>query len=858
MKRLLIIDGNSIINRAFYGIRPLSTKDGRPTNAVYGMMNIVLRHLEACKPDFAAVAFDLKAPNFRKKRFSYYKEGRHETPPELLAQFADAKECLRLLGFHTLEMEGYEADDILGTLAALGEQAEDVETLVLSGDRDLLQLISPRVSVLLAQTGDTLTFDRDAFFAKYGIEPEQFVDLKALMGDSSDRIPGVAGVGEKTAVKLISAFGSLDKLYECIDDPSIAKGVREKLKTYKSDAYDSQWLARIYREVPLGLSLSDLAYSGANTEALCEKCIDLELMQLHRRITQMASNPAAQTPCSEGCGGCKEVETAEEAPKKQTVTAVCAETLLASLGKRFAVTLEENGLFFYNGEALFSYEGALAPLAPLFCAENEVICFDGKRLLHTLADGGISVDPALIPKDVNLYAYVLRSENGKKPLETLAEEEGVFSDFAVKALYALEGVLHKRIEELGALSLLEDIELPLAPILFRMERTGFRLDTEAMTAFGKELFDRSVLYAENIVAMAGVDFNINSPKQLSEVLFTRLSLPTKGIKKTQNGYSTDADTLASLRYAHPIIEEILTYRQLTKLYSTYAVGLCKVADESGRIHTDFKQALTATGRLSSAEPNLQNIPIRTPLGREMRRCFITKGKDYVLVDADYSQIELRLLAAFSGDEAMIRAFACGEDIHRQTAAAVFHVSEADVTDEERKQAKAVNFGIVYGIGAYSLAGDIGVSVAAAKEYMERYFARYPAIHAYLESLVTDAEGKGYTDTLFGRRRYIPELSSSRFQLRAFGKRVAMNSPIQGSAADVIKLAMVRVSRRLEKEGLDAALVMQVHDELIVEAHASVADRVAQILKEEMEGAVSLPVPLTVSIGIGENWLAAEH
>ncbi len=854
MKRLLIIDGNSIINRAFYGIRPLSTKDGRPTNAIYGMMNIVLRHLEACKPDFAAVAFDLKAPNFRKKRFSYYKEGRHETPPELLAQFADAKECLRLLGFHTLEMEGYEADDILGTLASLAEKAEDVEALVLSGDRDLLQLISPRVTVLLAQTGDTLSFDRDAFFAKYGIEPEQFVDLKALMGDSSDRIPGVAGVGEKTAVKLISAFGTLDNLYEHIEDASIAKGVREKLKTYKSDAYDSRWLARICREVPLGLGLADLAYSGVHTEALCEKCLSLELLQLHRRITQMAENPSAQTPCSEKCEKCE--DCAE--PEKAEAESVSAEVLLSSLGKKFAVTLTDGGALFYNGEEAFAYEGSLAPLSPLFSAENEVICFDGKRLLHALADCGLSPDPALVPKDIQLYAYVLRSENGKKPLEALAEEEGVFDTLAPKALYLLEEILHKRIEQTGALSLLENVELPLAPVLFRMEREGFRMDTEAMTAFGKALFDRSVLYAENIVAMAGVDFNINSPKQLADVLFNRLGLSTKGVKKTQNGYSTDADTLASLRYAHPIIEEILTYRQLTKLYSTYAVGLCKVADKEGRIHTDFKQALTATGRLSSAEPNLQNIPIRTPLGREMRRCFITKGEDYVLVDADYSQIELRLLAAFSGDEAMTRAFAAGEDIHRQTAAAVFHVEEDAVTDEERKCAKAVNFGIVYGIGAYSLAGDIGVSVAAAKEYMERYFAKYPAIHAYLEGLVTEAERLGYTDTLFGRRRYIPELSSTRFQLRAFGKRVAMNSPIQGSAADIIKLAMVRVARRLAAERLDARLVMQVHDELIVEAHKTVADRVAQILKEEMEGAVSLTVPLTVSIGIGQNWLSAEH
>ncbi|MBP3437144.1 MAG: DNA polymerase I [Clostridia bacterium] len=844
MKQVLVIDGNSIINRAFYGIRPLSTKDGRPTNAIYGMLNIVLRHLTHINPDYAAVAFDLKAPNFRKQRFSYYKEGRHETPPDLLAQFADAKECLSLLGFHVLEKEGYEADDILGTVARMGSEKEDTHVYVLSGDRDLLQLISPSVTVLLASTGETLSYDRDAFFQKYGIEPTRLVDLKALMGDSSDHILGVAGVGEKTATKLISTFGDLDNLYAHLDDPSIAKGLREKLSQGKESAYDSRWLATICREVPLALSLDDLAYLGVDRERMIEKCADLELFQLQKKLA--LSHSDRPEPCA-----------CPSSTAKTSYSASTAEEILAGIGNRFSLLCQEEGVLLYDGKATFCFQGELSSLSSLFAPSREVIVFDGKRLLHTLFAEGIFPSVDFVPKDIQLYAYLLRAENGKKALSDLAEEEGL-SCPPIEALLALEDIYRQRLKEIGSLPFLDETELPLSPVLARMERRGFRIDTALLTAFGKKLFDSSVLYAENIIAMAGVDFNINSPKQLAEVLFTRLGLPTKGIKKTKNGFSTDAEALESLRYAHPIIEEILTYRHLTKLYSTYAVGLCKVADGEGRIHTDFKQALTATGRLSSAEPNLQNIPIRTPLGREMRRCFITKGEDYVLVDADYSQIELRLLAAFSGDEAMCRAFAEGRDIHRQTAAAVFHISEQEVTDEQRKSAKAVNFGIVYGIGAFSLANDLGISVAEAKRYTESYFNQYPAIGTYLEGLVKHAEETGYADTLLGRRRYIPELSSPRFQLRAFGKRVAMNTPLQGSAADIIKKAMVNAERRFIKEGIDGALVMQVHDELIAEVHKRDAERAANILREEMEGAVALSVPLTVSIGIGENWLTAEH
>ncbi len=848
MKKALIIDGNSILNRAFYGIRPLYTKDGKPTGAIYGLLNIVLRHLDAIRPDYAAVAFDLKAPNFRKQRFPYYKEGRHETPPELLAQFDDAKECLRLLGFHTLEKEGYEADDILGTLSEMGKADGDTHTYVLSGDRDLLQLIDDSTTVLLASTGETLSFDRDAFFAKYGIEPSEFVDLKALMGDSSDHIYGVPGIGEKTALKLIAEFHSLENLYASLDSPSIAKGARAKLEEGRQSALDSRFLAEIFRSVPLDVSIDDLSYGGV-CPAMYDKCVSLEFSGLIKKLSLV--------PTAVSCEESK-AETVSTLPE----TNADAKVLLSAFpeGATFAILADEGGFAFCNGENVFHYAGGALPLSSLFDGSRTVITFDGKALLHRLWREG--VDAEFTPRDLLLYAYVLHSGDGSHSPdalilrylgETVAEESS-----PVCVFLPLEKAMRAEIQKIGCETLLEEIELPLSPVLARMEREGFRIDTAALAAFGERLASEMTLLVESITAHAGMEFNLNSPKQLGEVLFTHLGLPTKGLKKNKNGYSTDVDTLSALRYAHPIVDELLEYRKVSKLYSTYAQGLLKVADEDGDIHTDFKQALTATGRLSSAEPNLQNIPIRTPLGRELRRVFIPKAKNRVLVDADYSQIELRLLAAFSKDESMCDSFLSGADIHRRTAAAVFHLPEELVPDDLRARAKAVNFGIIYGISAYSLSGDIGVSVAEAKRYMDNYFAEFPRIKDYLDGVIARAEEDGFTTTLFGRRRYIPELSSRIFAQRAFGKRVAMNSPIQGSAADIIKLAMVRADRRLRTAGLDARLVMQVHDELIVEAAAECAEEVRTILKEEMEGAVSLAVPLTVSTAIGENWLEAEH
>lgn len=841
MKSILIADGNSILNRAFYGIRPLTTKSGKSTNAVFGMINILFRQIDAIHPDYCAVAFDVKAENFRKKVYTEYKAGRHETPPELLEQFPYAKECLSLLGIKVMELPGYEADDILGTVSALAEKDGEahLHAYVLSGDRDLFQLISDNVTVMYAGNSDTLPFDRDAFFEKYGVEPSQFVDMKAIMGDASDNIPGVPGIGEKGAQKLIAAFGSLDGVYGHLDDPSVTKGVRAKLESGKDSAYLSRFLSKIEREAPISESLADLTYTGIpDKTALYSFFTAMEFTAFIKKF---------------GLAG--EAENARES-QKAAYREVDAATLVPSLGDRFAVAAASDAFYFAteSGDA-FAYTGSPSAIAACFSSGKHIVTHDVKSLMHRLDKDGVAVSADY--DDLMLAAYVADARDGTMPPEALAATllgETVPAGAPVAHLYfSLLSLLREKVAAVGdaAVRLLDEVEAPLARVLFKMEKTGFKLDRAGLAAFGDRLLEEISISEERIYQMAGEAFNVNSPKQLGEILFERLGLPHK--KKTKSGYSTDADVLNSLRTCHPIIGEILDYRQVTKLYSTYVVGLTKAADENGRIHTDFKQALTATGRLSSAEPNLQNIPIRTKLGREMRRFFIPENEGYVLCDADYSQIELRLLAAISGDDGMIRAFLSGEDIHRNTAATVFGVPVTAVPDELRKRAKAINFGIVYGIGGYSLSEDLGISVAEAGRYIKAYLESYKGVDEYLKAVVADAEESGYTDTLFGRRRYIPELSSSNFNLRGFGKRVAMNSPIQGTAADVMKIAMLRVDRRLSEEGIDARLVMQVHDELIVEAHRSVADRAATILKEEMEAAVSLAVPLTAEVAVGDSW-----
>ncbi len=841
MKKILVIDGNSIINRAFYGVRALTTKSGKFTNAIYGMINIISKQLSAISPDYCAVAFDLKAPTFRHKMYGEYKAGRHPTPPELLSQFADAKECLSLMGLHIMELPGYEADDIQGTVAKLAHTEDELVSYVLSGDRDLLQLIDDKVTVLLATNSDTIPMHRDEFFDKYGIEPSQFVDMKALMGDSSDNIPGVGGVGEKTAGNLIRDFGSLDGIYENIEDKRISKGVKEKLLRDKEQAYLSRELARIEINAPIGVGLEELRIKDIDKSGLYKKFSELELNSF---IVKMGLTPSEKR------------EAEGEAP------VFCAEykdiSSINNIESRAAIEYLNEAYYITQGGESFRYTGNAAELAGLI-EGKEIICFDAKALLHKLSSVGCNIS-SVTALDLMLYAYALNPGGGSARLSSLAS---MFLNTAISDSEPATHIMHKleeamlcEIKDKGLYKILFELEIPLINILTEIEETGFKINKDGIREFGEALDALAKDLTTIIYNRAGKEFNINSPKQLGEVLFEDMGLPFKK-KKSKTGYSTDAQTLEELRHIDPIIDDILEYRQVVKLSNTYAKVLPEVADEGARIHTDFKQALTATGRLSSADPNLQNIPIRTKMGRELRRYFIAE-EGYTLVDADYSQIELRLLAHISDDYNMRDAFLSGADIHRKTASAVFGVPEEAVTDEMRKSAKAVNFGIVYGIGAFSLGKDIGTSTAEAGKYIKSYLMNYPSVEEYLEKVVEKAKENGYTSTPLGRRRYIPELNSANGMMRAFGKRVAMNAPIQGAAADIMKLAMINVAKRLKVEGLDARIVMQVHDELIVEVKDSECELCAKMIKEEMENAAKISVPLTVDVTAGKNWLEQDE
>ena len=843
MKKILVIDGNSIINRAYYGIRILTTKSGKYTNAIYGMVNMITRQLDAIKPDYCAVAFDIKHPTFRHEMYDGYKAGRHPTPPELLSQFPDAKECLKLMGIKVLELPGWEADDIQGTIAKMAHDVKDTESYVLSGDRDLLQLIDDKVTVLLATNNDTVTMRRDEFVEKYGVEPHLFVDMKALMGDSSDNIPGVAGVGEKTAQGLIQNFGTLERIYENIEDKRITKGVREKLQRDEKNAYLSRDLARIDIHAPVGVTLEDIEYKGFDKGGLYRKFSELELNSF---ITKFKLEPEAE-----------ELFSDDQLTEMPTFITAKREDIASLDAKRISVEIKDEKVYVSADDKNLVFEGELGEIAPLF-EGKELLCYDGKALWHALDKAGADCKRITF-LDLMLYEYVLNPGSGNAGIASLLSmfvgktvvKESATTPFTKE----LEEKLREKIEENGLSDVLFNIELPLVGVIAEIEKNGFKINPAAILEFGDALGELAESLAGRIYMQAGEIFNINSPKQLGTVLYERMGL-NGSKKKGKTGYSTDAQTLEEMRGESPIIDDILEYRHVTKLKSTYTTALTDAADENGRLHTDFKQALTATGRLSSAEPNLQNIPIRTKLGREMRRFFIAE-EGYTLVDADYSQIELRLLAHVSDDYTMREAFMKGEDIHRKTAAAVFGIPEEYVNDEMRKRAKAVNFGIVYGISGFSLSKDIGTTVSEATKYIKNYLMNYPSIDNYLEEVVKNAEKDGYTTTITGRKRYIPELKSSKAPLRAFGKRVAMNAPIQGSAADIMKMAMIDVDKALKSSGLDAKIVMQVHDELIIEVKDSEVEACKSILKSAMENAVSLSIPLTVDVSSGKNWLEQE-
>ena len=852
MKKILVIDGNSIINRAYYGMRPLTTKSGKTTHAVYGMINIISRQLNAIKPDYAAVTFDLKAPTFRHEMYSEYKAGRHATPEDLISQFPDAKECLSLMGLHILELPGYEADDLQGTVAKMAHNADDTEGYILSGDRDLLQLIDDKVTVLLATNSDTKVMRADEFREEYGIDPSQFVDMKALMGDSSDNIPGVAGIGKKTAATLIQNFGSLDGIYENIEDKRIAKGVREKLLRDKDNAYLSKALAQININTPLEKSLEDLSIKPMDKGGLYNKFAELELNSLITKFGLSAQKADDSVTAHESSA------TATETGKvKIDYINTNAANIKISTRLPFSVEVLNTKVYISQDNTNILYDGDLSEIAHIF--ENAtIICHDGKALWHMLDRAGASLENTEF-LDLGLYAYVLNPGSGATTPAVLAAMflgEAPDAGEPCAALFPkIESAMRQKILADSLEKILFEIEIPLIGILCEIEKNGFKINSQEMLDFGNALGTLADELTDRIYMQAGRRFNINSPKQLGEVLFEDLGLTCKK-KKTKTGYSTDAETLEELRSEAAIIDDILEYRQVTKLRNTYAIALPEVADENERIHTDFKQALTATGRLSSADPNLQNIPIRTKMGREMRRCFVSDA-GYSLVDADYSQIELRLLAHISNDYNMREAFINGDDIHRKTAAAVFGIPEESVNDEMRKRAKAVNFGIIYGISGFSLSKDVGTTVAEATRYIKSYRMNYPSIDKYLDDVVTDAKEKGYTTTLFGRRRYIPELNAQNGNMRAFGQRVAMNAPIQGTAADIMKLAMINVYKRLKSENLDARIVMQVHDELVIEVIDSEVDRCKDIVKEEMENVAKLTVPLTVDVTSGKNWLEQE-
>lgn len=883
MEKLLIIDGNSILNRAFYGVRPLTNSKGLQTNALFGMLSMLLKQLGEVKPDYAAIAFDLPEPTFRHKRYAEYKAGRKKMPDELFAQLPYSKILSEALGLTVLELPGYEADDLLGTASRMAEE-KGVESYVMTGDRDSLQLIGDKTFVLLASNSDTIKFDRAAFNEKYGIEPESFVDVKALMGDSSDNIPGVPGIGEKTALKLIADYQNLDAVYQNLDTAALGNSARQKMRDGRELAYLSYELALIERNAPVTFTLDDLKTDGISRGKLYTLLTELEFTA---QIKRLGLTSADVTDAEKG-GACPETKTGADSDKNdgsvttesdaensENAVAGAIKDVLAVNTEVFSASEKEIplcGLSEIKGRTVaFAYDGERAA----FATENETLvlaCNDKSELARAISDNsvllilydyksfctefaGLGLDGSCTD-DVMLAAYVINPSQSDYSIGVLSDiylKRTLGESVSEKAMtvYVLNGIFADRLNEQNQYSLYKNIELPLASVLSGMERSGFALDTKALSDFLAVLTETERDYASRIYMLAGTVFNINSPKQLGEILFDTLGLPAG--KKTSRGYSTGAEVLEKLRNAHPIIPEILEYRAVAKLRSTYAEALLRVADEKGRVHTSFNQTVTVTGRLSSAEPNLQNIPVRTELGREMRRFFVAKNENYRLIDADYSQIELRILAHIANDENMIAAFKSGEDIHSVTASQVFNVPLERVTPAMRKKAKAVNFGIVYGIGEFSLAGDIGVSRKEAGEYIKSYFAKYTGIDAYLSAAVEAAKNLGYVETVFGRRRYIPELTSSKAMLRAFGERVAMNSPIQGSSADIIKLAMINVSRALKDEGLDARLILQVHDELIVEAHKDCADRAAEILKREMENVVSLSVPLTVELCIGNSW-----
>ncbi len=841
--KLLILDGNSVINRAYFGVKPLTTREGLYTHAIYGFLNILERMEKEEQPEAIAVAFDLHGPTFRHLKYEGYKANRHGMPEELAMQMPLMKDVLRAMNIPIYECQGWEADDVIGTVGKICSNNE-WECVIVTGDRDSLQLIDENVHVKLViskpgQTTATL-YTEERFREEYGFEPKKLVDLKALMGDSSDNIPGVKGIGEKTAKNLMQKFGSLDAVYENLDDPIIKPKMRENLVNFKDNAYLSYDLATICPEAPIDFEPRDAIIQPYNRPALYELFQKLEFVRLIDKYGLRGA--AAEVP--------KPEVKAADLPKCDAMPDAITECAVYLAG---------------DGSIGLAWESGVCALTPMEAQmggftlkDKQVIFHDSKTTCHRLEEMGVDFGKCVF--DTALAAYDLNPSQSDYPVSKLAtnflgvsvEEEDASG--CAEALWHLRPVLTEELAKNGMEKLYQEIELPLCQVLYRMEQRGISIDRQQLEQFGTMLSQRIDACEELIFSYSDGKFNINSTKQLGELLFDKLGLPP--VKKTKTGYSTNADVLEKLKGKHPIIPAIMDYRMLTKLKSTYADGLIKEIREDGRIHTTFQNLVTATGRLSSTEPNLQNIPVRTDLGAEIRKMFVPK-EGCVLVDADYSQIELRVLAHIAEDPVMQNAFCTGVDIHTATAAQVFGVEVENVTSLQRRHAKAVNFGIVYGISEFSLAEDIGVSRYEAREYIDNYLTNYRGVRAYMKKVVENAKAIGYTETLYGRRRYIPELKSSNFNIRSGAERIALNTPIQGTAADIIKLAMIRVENALNQEFPEAKLLLQVHDELIVECPEALAEAVAQLVSREMQTVAKLKVPLTAEAKFGKSWYDAK-
>ncbi len=846
-KKIMVLDGNSIVNRAFFGIRMLNAPDGTPTNGVYGFIAILQRLLELETPEAVCVTFDVHAPTFRHQMSADYKAQRKPMPEELRTQIPLLKELLDAMGIRRYELAGWEADDLLGTMAAVCERA-GWDCRLVTGDKDAFQLITDTTHVVHIKTRmgqtETIEYDPARFRDEYGLEPVGMVDLKALMGDSSDNIPGVPGIGEKTALDLLHRFGSLDGVYRNIGDGSIKAGQRKKLEDGLDSARLSYTLATIRRDAPIEFDPAENIWQLHASGALYDLCRRLGFGRFIERwgLTPDDDAPENAAPGLPHVTG--DVQAALAAVREAEIVAVVTHDGLDGVSLCDGKTVYD--LDWSNGGEEYN-----ELLRCVFSPEIKKIGHHIKELMVLLLAEGLSTEGFRF--DTALAGYLLDALASDYALEKLSMRYLGRELTGAEAVYALYAVLPGKLDELGMHELYYEIELPLCPVLAQMERTGFLADRKALYDFGQELSGGIADLQERIWDAAGCQFNINSPKQLGEVLFEQLKLP--GGKRYARGWSTNADVLDRLKDKHAIVPLVLEYREMTKLKSTYTDGLQKAIGPDGRIHTTFQMTVTDTGRLSSRDPNLQNIPVRRALGAGIRRMFVA-GPGNVLVDADYSQIELRLLAHISGDETMREAFLSGEDIHAVTASQVFGLPLEQVTHEIRGRAKAVNFGIVYGISAFSLAQDIGVSQAEAKQYIDAYLAKYHGIREYMQSTIARAKERGYVSTLFGRRRAMPELTASSYNLRSFGERVARNMPIQGTAADIIKLAMIRVHARLARELPEAKLLLQVHDELIVECPQALADKAAGILKEEMESAVEYSVPLLAETGTGKSWADA--